>query len=519
VDDIRGTAPEDTLFGSVGLVPTLKHYLELEHSPALLPGSKVESPKHEKYRTRDIIATVPRKNHAENTKALLGFDEKTKSASLPSKPPKGEPQTEPVETEKATVYREATGSSIYLSLDRREAKFTVKELARKMHCPTVDSFKALKHFGHYLCGPELARVVLVSPQVRDEYHLNDVGKLRCWGYSDTDWAGCPETRRSSGNVILGLGSAVIPSSTQTQPGVPGTSSLDAELREFSRLARYVLFLQQLAEQDFGLRTEMPEIYTDSAVGLQSSKKLGPGTKLRHLEVCHFFVEETQRAGLLEVRKTKGTVNPANWNTKHHSNPKALLDALPGFGMASLDSEKMREIINDARHLKVCSYTANGIPIYGNAESDVRRNSSNATRRWKLPGISPGTAQLATLASLVIRSNAAEQYEFTETPEQEDSLKDWSTVLLLALGVIEMRELCFSLYKRVLGRSPIAPEPEVEPAEQAEPEQPEAAAEVPLEPNQLRPQGESRAAVEPQVLEEMAGMRQYTLTCVVYALGK
>ena len=57
----------------------------------------------------------------------------------------------------------------------------------------------------------------------------------------------------------------------------------------SRLARELVFQKQLAELDLGLKVEIPELYADSAVGLQVSKKLGPGNKLRRLEVCHMYV--------------------------------------------------------------------------------------------------------------------------------------------------------------------------------------------------------------------------------------
>ena len=41
-------------------------------------------------------------------------------------------------------------------------------------------------------------------------------------YSDSDWAGCPETRRSTDNIAVclgGFGGAVVQTSCQTQPGL------------------------------------------------------------------------------------------------------------------------------------------------------------------------------------------------------------------------------------------------------------------------------------------------------------
>ena len=64
----------------------------------------------------------------------------------------------------------------------------------------------------------------------------------------------------------------------------------------SRAARELVCQKQLAELDFGLEVSpIPELFADSAVGLAVSRKLGPGNKLRHLEVCHMYVQQAERA--------------------------------------------------------------------------------------------------------------------------------------------------------------------------------------------------------------------------------
>ncbi len=109
--------------------------------------------------------------------------------------------------------------------------------------------------------------------------------LHC--YTDSDWAGCRETRRSADRVVVVLGGAVVLVSTQTQVGLPATPSSDAETRGMSRGARDI---RQLAEFDFGLKVKVkPKLLGDNSAGLQVAKKLGPGTKLRHLEVADMYV--------------------------------------------------------------------------------------------------------------------------------------------------------------------------------------------------------------------------------------
>ncbi|CAE8665882.1 unnamed protein product, partial [Polarella glacialis] len=197
--------------------------------------------------------------------------------------------------------------------------------------------------GRYLLNGETARVTLVSDEDRNDY--NSGRGFPLVGYSDSDWAGCPETWRSTDCVC----------SAVRQPGLPATSSSDAELRGMSRAARELRFIAQLAIIDFSIPVQLPALFADSSVGLAISRKLGPGNKLRHLEVCYFLVQEMVRRKLMKTYKCKGTANPANFLTKHASSPAAVQEALPALGMISLNEVSLQEALRDARLVKVSTF--------------------------------------------------------------------------------------------------------------------------------------------------------------------
>ena len=50
----------------------------------------------------------------------------------------------------AEVFRSCVGSAIFLSEDRWDVKFAVKELAKHMRSPTTEAFARLKRLGRYL---------------------------------------------------------------------------------------------------------------------------------------------------------------------------------------------------------------------------------------------------------------------------------------------------------------------------------------------------------------------------------
>ena len=76
-----------------------------------------------------MIATIPGAKHKENILSLLQFPPGTKAAAVPSKPLDLSPEgLEPLSESQASIYRAATGSAIYLSLDDRVIQYATKEL-------------------------------------------------------------------------------------------------------------------------------------------------------------------------------------------------------------------------------------------------------------------------------------------------------------------------------------------------------------------------------------------------------
>ncbi|CAE7320371.1 RE2 [Symbiodinium pilosum] len=239
---------------------------------------------------------------------------------------------EPLSAGKAAQYRSAVGSAIYLSADRRDIQFAVKELA-----PRACDWECAQNLGRYLqTYPDLVRVTTLDPAAYEGPLVLDV-------FSDSDWGGCAETRRSTDSHVVVLGGAVITTTTQTQPGLPATSSPDAELRGISRACREALFVYELATKNFGLEVQIPRLWSDSSTGITAAKRIGPGSKLRHLEVCEFYVQGAVQAGKMLLRKVKGTENPGNFLTKHAKTGKEVQEALPSLGMVDLKTDEEEQV--------------------------------------------------------------------------------------------------------------------------------------------------------------------------------
>ena len=133
---------------------------------------------------------------------------------------------EPLEQRLHTAFRSAAARGNYLSADRIDAQFGCKEICRWMSSPTQTSWKALKRLARFMSG---------APRLVYVYRQQDVSHIDV--YTDTDWAGCPQTRKSTsgGCILLDRHTVKHWSSTQTSVAL---SSGEAEFNGVIRGARH-----------------------------------------------------------------------------------------------------------------------------------------------------------------------------------------------------------------------------------------------------------------------------------------
>ena len=170
-----------------------------------------------------------------------------------------------------------------------------------MSSPTETALVALKRVGRHLEGH--GRLVY-------RYDFQEAAKVDC--YSDTDWAGCPRTRRSTSGGCLMLGRHLIKSWSTTQVPI-SLSSGEAEFYGVVKASSVALGYQAMME-DLGL--SMPvRVWTDSTATMGICGRRGLG-KLRHIDTQCLWIQQKVRKRDIELRKIKGEMNPADLFTKH-----------------------------------------------------------------------------------------------------------------------------------------------------------------------------------------------------------
>ena len=172
----------------------------------------------------------------------------------------------------------------------------------------------------------LARYLIGKPRVLLWYPYQDE-PTTIDGYTDSDWAGCKRTRRSTSGGCLRHGSHLIKTWSRTQ-AVTALSSAEAELYGAVKTSAEVLGAISTWKY-FGMDI-MGNVLGDANAAIGIIKRAGLG-KLRHLNTQWLWVQEKHARNKLHYGKVAGAVNWADLLTKHLDQSK-IEQLSEGLGM-------------------------------------------------------------------------------------------------------------------------------------------------------------------------------------------
>ena len=98
----------------------------------------------------------------------------------------------------AAFYRSIVGALQYLTLTRPDLQYAVQQVCLHMHAPRDSHGTLVKRILRYIRGTPSMGLTLTASASTDLV-----------AYSDADWAGCPDTRRSTSGYCVYLGPSLI----------------------------------------------------------------------------------------------------------------------------------------------------------------------------------------------------------------------------------------------------------------------------------------------------------------------
>ena len=200
-------------------------------------------------------------------------------------------------------YRGLVARANYYSQDRPDMSFAVKEACRYMSEPNEGDERRAKRIGKYLRE---------HPRLVQEFVWQDAQEeLRV--YTDSDWAGCERSRKSTSGGVLLRGAHCLKFWAKTQATI-ALSSAEAELISLVKGSCEALGAKSHLE-DFGQRISSIGVYTDASAAIGIAQRAGVG-RTRHIDVGALWVQQKVWQERLQVQKIAGKLNPADMFTKN-----------------------------------------------------------------------------------------------------------------------------------------------------------------------------------------------------------
>jgi hypothetical protein len=136
----------------------------------------------------------------------------------------------------ATEFRSLAGALRYLTITRPDISYAVQQICLFMHDPKEPHLQLLKRVLRYLHGT-----------MSYGLHISKSSSVDIVAYSDADWAGCPDTRRSTSGYCVYLGDNLVAWSSKRQHTV-SQSSAEAEYRVVANAVSETYWLRQLLQE-------------------------------------------------------------------------------------------------------------------------------------------------------------------------------------------------------------------------------------------------------------------------------
>ncbi len=193
------------------------------------------------------------------------------------------------------VYQAAVGRLLYLSTRTRpDIAFAVSTIAKFTSRPTEEHWKAIKHLMRYIAGTRDFGLLFNTSESSD-----------CVGFSDSDFAGDPDDRKSTSGYLFRIGKSTVSWGSKKQSCV-ALSTAEAEYMSLTMAAKEGIWLNRLlAEMEVRKEPSKPVVlFEDNQSAIAMSKNPQFHRRSKHIDVRYHFVRDESRHGTIQVKYCK-----------------------------------------------------------------------------------------------------------------------------------------------------------------------------------------------------------------------
>ena len=191
--------------------------------------------------------------------------------------------------EDGTKYRSLVGALQYLTLTRPDISFAANKVCQFLHAPTSSHWTAAKRILRY-----------VKNTLSVGLTFNKSSSTLFSAFSDSDWAGCLDDRRSTGGFAVFFGPNLISWCARKHATV-SRSSTEAEYKALANATAEIIWVKSMLKELGMSHIQTPCLWCDNLGATYLSANPVFHARTKHIEIDYHFVRERVASKELEIR--------------------------------------------------------------------------------------------------------------------------------------------------------------------------------------------------------------------------
>jgi hypothetical protein len=201
-----------------------------------------------------------------------------------------------------TLYRSMIGSLLYLTASRPDIMFSVCLCARYQADPKESHLTAVKRIIRYVSG-----TINLGLNFTRDTNTNLVG------FSDSDWAGSMDDRKSTTGGCFYLGNNLVSWFSRKQNCV-SLSTAESEYVAVGSCCTQLLWMNQMLK-DYGLKSETLTVFCDNLSAKYIAKNPVQHSRTKHIDIRHHFIRDLVEQNIITLEHVGTTDQLADIFTK------------------------------------------------------------------------------------------------------------------------------------------------------------------------------------------------------------